>query len=79
MSYPDPLADLSAALDQFDRAAANLEKADRIWDEIQSAIPDGVAFGEDTPELDNLGRSYGQLIEALPAIDGFRPSTQPMG
>lgn len=78
MSYPDPLADLSAALDQFDRAAANLEKADRIWDEIQSAIPDGVAFGEDTPELDNLGRSYGQLIEALPAIDGFRPSTQPM-
>lgn len=74
----DPLTDLSAALDQFDRAAANLEKAERMWNELESAIPTGILFGLDTPQLNDLRRSYIKIIEALPAIDGFRPSSEPL-
>jgi hypothetical protein len=63
--------DLDAALKQFERVAANLDKAERVWAEL--------AGGALTAEAhDNLVRHFVDLTAALPGIDGFRVESVPM-
>jgi hypothetical protein len=74
----DPQPDLSAVLATFDRVESNLVKLEAVWRQIERAIPEGVAFGLDTPEMAALYDSYRQLVDSLPAIDGFVITATPM-
>lgn len=71
-------SDLAAALAQFDRVAANLEKLERVRNQLQDLTPDDIVFGLDTPESEHLGRSFTHIAEHLPPIDGFRVTAVPM-
>jgi hypothetical protein len=79
MSHGADDADMAAALGQFDRVAANIEKLESVWQRLCDLTPDDVAFGLDTPERENLVRSFAHISEQLPAIDGFRVEDKPMG
>lgn len=65
------MADLDAALQQFEATESNLEKLERLWAQIEAQIGDGPAFGN-PPEYDELCLAFRQILPALPAIDGFR-------
>ena len=67
-----PESPLNSALRHFEAAEANLVKAEKILTGIESAIPQGIAFGEDVDYESNC-RSFDTLITALPAIDGWKP------
>jgi len=69
------MADLDAALRQFEATEANLEKLDKLWSQIENHIPDGPAFGN-PPEYDELCLAFRQILHALPAIDGFKVDDQ---
>lgn len=69
---------LAQALGQFDRVAANLQKLEEVWNELESLTPDGIVFGADTPERDNLVREFALLVQHLPAIDGYRIESMPL-
>lgn len=56
---------------------ANLEKADRLWKQLRQSIPDGISFGA-SAEYDTLCRKFGDVMAALPAIEGFRPEARPL-
>lgn len=73
----DP-SELAAALDVFDRVEANLEKLERIWQELAGSYPEGIAFGLDTATVDDLVRSFSLVLEELPPIDGFRIDALPL-
>lgn len=63
--------DLDAALKQFERVAANLEKAERVWADI-------AAENLTAEEHDDRVRHFVDLTAALPAIDGLRVESIPM-
>jgi hypothetical protein len=63
---------LNAALRHFEAAEANLVKAEKVLAEIESAIPSGIAFGENTDYETNC-RNFDGLIAALPKIEGWKP------
>ncbi len=66
------MADLDAALQQFEATESNLEKLEKLWAKIESHIGDGgPAFGS-PPEYDELCLAFRQILPALPAIDGFK-------
>ena len=73
----DPTDSLAAALDRFDRTEANLKKLQTVWDKIFQVLPSDLVFGMDTDELDDLRRSFDDLVEALPPIDGFVIEARP--
>jgi hypothetical protein len=70
-------SDLAATLDQFDRAAANLAKLEKVWEEWCSATPSDISFGLDTPDSEELVRAFNDLAQGLPQIDGFRIEARP--
>jgi hypothetical protein len=65
------MADLDAALQQFEAAESNLEKLESLWKQIEEHIGSGPAFGN-PPEYDELCLAFRRILPALPAIDGFR-------
>lgn len=67
---------INAALRQFEAAEANLEKLERIYKELRSMIPDGIAFGSD-PKYDDRQRAFADVLDALPRIDGWKPVSTP--
>ncbi|MEQ1773267.1 MAG: restriction endonuclease [Burkholderiales bacterium] len=73
-----PESPLNAALRHFDAAEANLIKIEKVWGELEAAIPEGVAFGDD-PEYEENCRAFDALLESLPQIDGRKPSIHLMG
>ncbi|MDP8931950.1 MAG: restriction endonuclease [Actinomycetota bacterium] len=72
-----PAEDLASALQLFDRAAANLAKLSTVWGRIQERQVEGIAFGEDTTELDDLIRAFDELASALPPVNGFAIRERP--
>jgi hypothetical protein len=62
-----------AALTKFEAVEANLIKLERLWGEIQSLVPNGVAFG-DNPEYEDRCRSFVAVLAVLPKIDGWKPT-----
>jgi hypothetical protein len=70
--------DLSGALDQFDRVAANVVELERVWQQLCELTPSGIVFGADSPETENLVRSFIHIADHLPAIDGFRIDAVPL-
>lgn len=61
-----------AALKAFDATEANLRKLERLWESMQKDIPDGISFSIDNEqEYDDKCRDFGDILKALPAIDGW--------
>lgn len=68
---------INSALRQFEATEANLEKLERLWNEIHKMIPNGIAFGGD-PTYDDRVRAYQDVPAGLPKIDGWKPEAIPM-
>jgi hypothetical protein len=66
-----------AALERFEATEANLMKLERLWNELEELTPRSIEFGG-SPEHEDRARSYADVLRALPAIDGWRPETEPM-
>lgn len=64
---------LMAALKEFEATEANLLKLERLWDEIQGLIPQGIVFGE-APRHEDRCRAFDEVLTVLPTIDGWKPS-----
>lgn len=62
--------DLEQLLSAMDRAAANLDKLERVWERAQPFIPRSPVRGSDA-EYDDLARAWMDLLTGLPAIDGW--------
>jgi hypothetical protein len=68
-----PQTDLSSAINQFERADLNAARLSELWDAYWGEAPTDIAFGVDSPESDQRRREWTRFVEALPAIDGFKP------
>jgi hypothetical protein len=67
--------DLAEALNQFDRAEANLTKAEATWLEMGVLIPDGITFiagSPDSTKYGQLARELDELVGSLPKIDSHQ-------
>jgi len=64
---------ISAALQQFEAAEANLVKLERLWEEIYAEIPTGISFGTN-PNYEDLCRTAAEVLKHLPKIDGWKPT-----
>jgi hypothetical protein len=64
---------LNVALRAFEAAEANLDKAEKVLGELYAAVPPGIVFG-DNPEYENNSRHVKALLDALPKIDGWKPT-----
>lgn len=73
---PDDDSRLDKALRQFEATEANLEKLERTWMAIRKLIPDDIQPVSDD-EYEDLTRVYCDIRDALPKIDGWRPSSSP--
>lgn len=67
--------ELEKILSAFDRAQANVDRLQSVWDRAREFIPTGPAAGSN-PEYDNHARAWSDLIGALPAVDGYRISAE---
>jgi hypothetical protein len=63
---------LNAALRHFEAAEANLVKAEKTLKALAMAVPNGIAFGENS-EHETAARAFEILITSLPKIDGWKP------
>jgi hypothetical protein len=69
--------DLANALLQFERAETNLSRAETAWSEMRALVPDGIAFisgSDEAARYNQLARDLGELVSALPKIDGHELS-----
>lgn len=62
---------LNAALRHFEAAEANLVKIEKVLAEIERAIPEGIAFGENS-EYEDHCRTFDALLASLPKIDQWK-------
>ena len=69
---------LNDALRHFEAAEANLLKVEKVLGEIESAIPEGIAFLGDQPDHENNCRSFYGLLNSLPKLDGWKPNIRLM-
>ena len=60
--------DLEQLLSAMDRAAANRDKLERVWERARPLLPAGPSRGSE-PEYDDLARAWKDLLTGLPAID----------
>ena len=72
-----PQSPIMAALEKFEATEANLLKLERLWGELEGLTPSSIAFGI-SPEHEDRARAFSQILAALPAIDGWKPETEPM-
>lgn len=68
---------INSALRQFEATEANLTKLEHIWTKIVEKVPAGIQFGSD-PAYDELVRTYDDILQGLPKIDGWKPEKVPM-
>ena len=61
-------ADMAAALDQFDRVAANLEKLEDVWKQLREADTGRHRARARHTSRENLVRSFAHIAGQLPAI-----------
>lgn len=69
---------LNAALRQFEAVEANLVKAEKVLQAIDAAVPQGIAFGENS-EYEQDCRDFQEIFASLPKIDGWKPDVYVMG
>lgn len=68
---------INAALRSFEAAEANLEKLERLLRELARLRPVGIALGSDF-KYDELSLAYSDVLQVLPAIDGWKPTETPI-
>ena len=64
---------IMAALEQFEATEANLIKLERLWDELEKMMPQGVTFGSNF-EYEDRTRAFAALMGSLPMIDSWKPT-----
>jgi hypothetical protein len=64
---------LNAALRHFETTEANLAKLEKTWKDLRAIIPNGIAFVEDDPNYESNSRSFYNIWDSLPKIDGWKP------
>lgn len=72
---------LDQALTQYDRAEANLHALEEVVKRLEEMIPEGIVFSAGSPEgreHDELRRRFAELVDALPALNGFRIQAEPL-
>lgn len=62
--------ELERLLAMFDAAAANLAKAEAIWDQAEAMLPRSAVLGNPLG-FDDLARAWMDLIGGLPPVDGW--------
>jgi hypothetical protein len=62
--------ELEKLLAVFDAAAANLAKAEAIWERAQPMLPSTPVLG-DVPGFDDLARAWDDLVAGLPRVSGW--------
>lgn len=62
--------ELEQLLSAMDRAAANLDKLERVWERARPLLPTGPSRGSE-PEYDDLARAWKDLLTGLPAVDDW--------
>lgn len=67
---------IMSALEQFEATEANLMKLERLWDELLAMIPPGIQF-EENIEYEDRTRAFRELLNSIPAIDGWKPTAVP--
>lgn len=72
----DDRSAIMKALESFEGAEANLTKLEGLWAELRERTPQSVVFGGDAEYEDRL-RSYRLLLNAIPKIDGWKPTAEP--
>jgi hypothetical protein len=72
--------DLDAALGQFDRVEANLARLQTVVDQLEALIPGGIEFGAspEARQYRELCASFAEISAALPPIDGYTITAQPL-
>lgn len=73
--------DLNETLNRFDAIEANLARVDRVLEEYEALVPEGIVFTTGSPEglrADELLAAYAELVACLPAIDSWRIDAQPV-
>jgi hypothetical protein len=70
--------DLPDALRAFEAAEANVVRLENLWVEIEKEFPTGNVFQPASPEYENRCRSYAAILDALPSIDGWKPTETPL-
>ena len=66
--------DLERTLEEFDAVETNLRRLEKVWEEMQQFIPEGLSFYGNSPEglrYIELQRSYAAILQGIPAIDGY--------
>jgi hypothetical protein len=69
---------LDDALRHFEIAEANLVKLERLWKELRGLIPSNFDFSIN-PNYTERCRMYKIVLEELPKIDGWKPSSSILG
>jgi hypothetical protein len=68
---------LNAALRQFEAIEANLVKAEKLLQTIDTAVPQEISFGE-PPEYEQDRRDFQAVFTTLPKIDDWKPDVYVM-
>lgn len=66
---------LNNALRTFEIVEANLDKAEKLWDELVKVVPEYIDFNYND-EYESIRRDLSDLVSALPKIDGWRPTVR---
>lgn len=77
MNQIDGDSPLNQALRQFDATEANILKLEKLLAKAQELTPSGVEFGGHH-DYEEVVRQYQLVLDALPKIDGWKPSTLPV-
>jgi hypothetical protein len=67
--------DLEKTLEQFDAVETNLRRLEKVWNEMQQLIPDGLVFVGNSPEnlrYVELRRSYASILKGVPPVGDYR-------
>lgn len=66
---------IMAALEQLEATEANLIKLERLWDELEAMVPEGVEFGSNF-QYEDRTRAFTALVGSMPMIDGWKPEAE---
>jgi len=72
---------LKDELEELDKVGANLTNLESVWQGLTALLSASAPLAETGPsgaEYRQLVRRFAELLDALPAIDGVRPSTRPL-
>jgi restriction endonuclease len=71
--------DLNTALSRFDVVETNLSRLEKVIEDYDELVPDGISFTAGSPEglrADELRAAYAEILATLPAIDGWRMTAE---